>query len=60
MKVIVTIAAAAGFIALGACNQGATENKADAITDNAANAAEATRNAGENAAEAVRDGNMGH
>ena len=33
MKVIVTIAAAAGFIALGACNQSATENKADAMKD---------------------------
>ena len=34
MKTIVTIAAAAGLIALGACSQSATENKADNIEEN--------------------------
>ena len=40
MKTIVTIAAAAGLIALGACSQSATENKADAIEANAENTAD--------------------
>ena len=55
MKTIVTIAAAAGLIALGACSQSATENKADAIEANAENTADVMEANASNAADAITD-----
>ena len=40
MKILVKAAAAVGLLALAACNNTATENKADAIEANGANIAE--------------------
>lgn len=54
MKTIVTIAAAAGLIALGACSQSATENKADNIEANAESVADNYEAMGENASDAVQ------
>ena len=48
MKILVKAAAAAGLFALAACNNSATENKADAIEANGANIAENLEEAAEN------------
>lgn len=60
MKILVKVAAAAGLFALAACNNSATENKADAIEANGANIAENLGEVAENisndqAAEAVEN-----
>lgn len=60
MKILVKAAAAAGLFALAACNNSATENKADAIEANGANIAENLGEVAENisndqAAEAVEN-----
>ena len=48
MKILVKAAAAVGLLALAACNNTATENKADAIEANGANVAENLEEAAEN------------
>ena len=37
MKILVKVAAAAGLLALAACNNSATENKADALRESGGN-----------------------
>jgi len=48
MKILMKAAAAVGLLALAACNNTATENKADAIEANGANVAENLEAAAEN------------
>ena len=56
MKLITTLAAAAGIAALAACNESPREERAENIEETAENRAENIEEAAENEAEAVEEG----